>query len=410
MPSFPSGGSRPQTRPGNVGPGGGERPSLPDAGNRPSRPGGDNRPSLPGGGNRPGGTPSFPGGGRPQPGDLGDFLGIDKPLRPETQPGFRPDNRPVNRPDSRPGSRPENRPAGNRPGWIDGSGSHNNIINNKPGWINIDNSTNINIHNRWTNAINNQGNRVTTLPAERRRYWDNWGGGVRHHWDYGRYHNCFNDRWWSNHYHGVAGWHYCSHYNRYHWSYWWRRPAWGSFGTWFVWWNANSSSWQQPVYYDYGSGGNVYYEGDTVYLAGEPISSADDFAMSAGELATVAPPASEQEADSAEWMPLGTFALSTGENDIDPSRVVQLAVDRQGIISGTLYNTQSDQTQTIQGQVDKQTQRVAFRMGDSDTLVAETGLYNLTQDEVPLLVHFGTEQTQTYLLVRLDEPAEGDEQ
>jgi len=58
----------------------------------------------------------------------------------------------------------------------------------------------------------------------------------------------------------------------------------------------------------------------------------------------------------------------------------------------------------------KETQRVAFRMGDNDTLVAETGLYNLTQDEVPLLVHFGTEQTQTYLLVRLEEPAEGDDQ
>ena len=32
-------------------------------------------------------------------------------------------------------------------------------------------------------------------------------------------------------------------------------------------------------------------------------------------------------------MALGTFALSEGEQDTDPKRVVQLAVDKDGIIS-----------------------------------------------------------------------------
>ncbi len=36
-------------------------------------------------------------------------------------------------------------------------------------------------------------------------------------------------------------------------------------------------------------------------------------------------------------------------------------------------------------------------------LVMETGIYNLTQDQAEVLVHFGPEQTQTVLLVRLDE-------
>jgi hypothetical protein len=58
--------------------------------------------------------------------------------------------------------------------------------------------------------------------------------------------------------------------------------------------------------------------------------------------------------------------------------------------------------------VDKQTQRVAFRIGESESLVAETGLSNLTQDEAPLLVHFGPEQTEDYLLVRLEQPEEGE--
>ena len=103
---------------------------------------------------------------------------------------------------------------------------------------------------------------------------------------------------------------------------------------------------------------------------------------------------------------LVAFAVSTSEKETDPSRVMQLAVDRQGIISGTLYNTSTDQTQAIQGQVDKETQRVAFRIGDNENVVAETGLYNLTQSEAQLLVHYGTERTETFLLVRLDAPPE----
>ena len=39
----------------------------------------------------------------------------------------------------------------------------------------------------------------------------------------------------------------------------------------------------------------------------------------------------------------------------------------------------------------------------------ETGIYNLTEDETTALVHFGKEQTQTWLMVRLPEP-EGEEQ
>ena len=82
--------------------------------------------------------------------------------------------------------------------------------------------------------------------------------------------------------------------------------------------------------------------------------------------------------------------------------MVQLAVSKEGIVSGTLHNIDTDQCQTVQGQVDKETQRVAFRIGESETIVAETGLYNLTQEEAPVLIHFGTERTENYLLVRLE--------
>jgi hypothetical protein len=121
-------------------------------------------------------------------------------------------------------------------------------------------------------------------------------------------------------------------------------------------------------------------------------------------LATVPAPESEEQAAAAEWMPLGTFAVSTDQRESTPSRIMQLAVNRDGVISGTLYNTTSDNTQPIQGKVDQQTQRAAFRIGDNENLVAETGLYNLTQEDVPLLVHYGPDKTETYLLARLPAP------
>ena len=144
------------------------------------------------------------------------------------------------------------------------------------------------------------------------------------------------------------------------------------------------------------------YENDSVYINGQPMASTSEFAESAAALATVAPPKSDEEAAEAEWLPLGVFAISTAEADTQPNRVVQLAVNKQGIVAGTLYNYDTDQSMAIQGQVDRETQRVAIRFGDHDEVVAETGLYNLTQDEVPVLVHFETDQVENYLLVRLE--------
>jgi hypothetical protein len=146
----------------------------------------------------------------------------------------------------------------------------------------------------------------------------------------------------------------------------------------------------------------VVYQNSTVYVGGQEIASSTEYAQSAATLATVPAPASEEEAEEAEWMALGTFILTTDEKDVDSPRTVQLAVSRTGIVSGTLYNAETDQAQALQGQVDKETQRVAMRVGESDSLVVETGLYNLTQEEAPLLVHFGTERTENWLLVRLE--------
>jgi hypothetical protein len=410
--------------------------SLPGVGNRPGvggRPGIDN--SLPGAGNRPGlgnqpgigdgpGIANRPGfGGRPSPGDLGDFLGMDQPLRPDgnlpTRPGqgggriqdqypLRPDNRPLG-PNNRPGQVGDN--FVNRPIDIGNDFNFNTNINYRPQWANINNNALNGVRSNWQSALGGAAvagglyNWGANHP-DRVGYWNGWGNNIRDQWP-GFYHNdCFGPDWWQSHNHAFSGWHYGYAFANHDWSYWWSQPTWPDFSNWFT-WSAPATAWSEPIYYDYGEGGNVVYQDNSVYIDGQQIATADEFAQSAAALATVAPPASEEEAAQAEWMPLGAFAVSTNQKETEPPYAIQLAVSKEGIVSGTFYHTQNDQAYTVQGQVDKETQRVAFRIGGSDAFVAETGLYNLTQDEAPLLVHFGPDKTETWLLVRMEQPQDG---
>jgi len=325
-----------------------------------------------------------------------------------------PNTRP-NLPGTRPGQDipnirpPTNRPIVNRP--INTGNQINNNINHRPTWVNINNTQITNINNTWNNTIVNRPqmhNWMNNNP-NRGQYWNNWGNGVRNNWRYNNYHNnWFGGDWWSRYHPAAAGWNYRAWLPYYPYNYWWSVPTYAGVTTWFNWNAANSAAWQQPVFYDYGTGGNVVYQNNQVYIGGQPVASAPEFAQSAAALATVTPPANEEEGAKVEWMPLGTFAMSTGEKDTEPTRVLQLAVTKDGIIGGTFFNYQTDQAVAIQGQVDKQTQRVAFRLGERDNLVAETGLYNLTQQEAPLLVHFGDDKVENFLLIRLK--SEGEEQ
>jgi hypothetical protein len=275
------------------------------------------------------------------------------------------------------------------------------VINRRPQWANLNVTQINNINNRWRGGIGNCYDWRRRYP-NRSNYWRGWGNRVRTHWAYPGYRNWFNTSWWNNHYHALCGWHY--HFSRFRYppSYWWSVPTWASLSTWFT-WTRPGVVWAQPVYYDYGAGGNVVYQDNSVYIGGQQVATAADFAMSAADLATVPPPPTPEAAEDVEWMALGTFAVSSNEKEADPSRVIQLAVDKDGIISGTLFNTQTNDAETIQGRVDKETQRVAMRIGDKENIVAETGLYNLTQDEAPLLVHFGPDKVEDWLLVRLED-------
>ncbi|MFI4876819.1 MAG: protocadherin, partial [Blastopirellula sp. JB062] len=177
----------------------------------------------------------------------------------------------------------------------------------------------------------------------------------------------------------------------------WQAATWNSLDAWMAYYPA------EPLYYDYGN--TVVYQDDSVYVNGEDVGTADQYYNQANQLASDG--AEADAPDDADWLPLGVFALSkTGETTSDVT--IQLAIDKQGIIRGNYTDTKTDKTQVIQGSADKKTQRVAFTVGDNTSNVIETGLYNLTKDEAPCLIHFGKDRTEQWLLVRLKKPDDSD--
>ena len=198
------------------------------------------------------------------------------------------------------------------------------------------------------------------------------------------------DRWYNNNWwYANSRWRYYPGFNYWGWA------TWPSVVGWFPW------GWTQPVYYNYGD--NVYYSGDQVYYGDQPVATAQEYAYQAEQIATSVPdvtPAAE------DWMPLGMFAITADgqESSPDPTMFLQLAVSKEGIISGTFQNTATGTVKSIEGMVDKQSQRAAWTEVGQTRPIMETGISNLTQDTAPVLVHYGDDSTQQWLLVRLDQP------
>jgi hypothetical protein len=177
-----------------------------------------------------------------------------------------------------------------------------------------------------------------------------------------------------------------------------RWATWGALGGWLGYGSG------EPTSYAYGE--DIYYEGDQVYQGDQPVATADQYAQQAE---TIAAGAEQAKPENGEWLPLGVFAL-TQDNQatgVEPTIFMQLAIAKDGVISGTLKNTATDQVQTLEGMADKKSQRVAWGVKDQKWPIMETGLSNLTRDTSPALIHFADGQTQQWLLVRLPEPKQG---
>ena len=156
-----------------------------------------------------------------------------------------------------------------------------------------------------------------------------------------------------------------------------------------------------PIYYDYGN--TVVYQDYTVYVNGESAGSTDQFAMEATKIADTGrqamPPNDE------DWQPLGVFAMVRGEEQTS-DKIFQMAVSKSGVIRGNYYDAIADNTIPLYGSVDKTSQRAAWSIGDKKDIVYEAGIANLTQDQAPVLIHFGKDKTEQFLFVRIPPPAD----
>jgi hypothetical protein len=169
---------------------------------------------------------------------------------------------------------------------------------------------------------------------------------------------------------------------------WWSVPLWNNTCAWYG--GVDTA----PAAYDYGS--NITYNDDTVYYGDQPVATADEYYDGAVQLADSGSDASQDN----QWLPLGVFAV-VADGQTDAEKVLQLAVDRSGAIRGNLHDDITDDVTQIEGAVDKKNQRVAIRPVGNDSVVMECGLWNLTQDSAPVLIHLGKDRVIQRTLVRL---------
>ena len=103
-----------------------------------------------------------------------------------------------------------------------------------------------------------------------------------------------------------------------------------------------------------------------------------------------------------EWLPLGVFAL-VRDNQQQPQFVLQLAINRQGVLRGNSTDAAGDRTLPIQGAVDRKTLTAAWSIGNDTQTVLEAGLPDLARGEAQAVL-YRNGATENWLLVRMTQP------
>lgn len=177
------------------------------------------------------------------------------------------------------------------------------------------------------------------------------------------------------------------------------------------------------------SSSNVIYEGGNVYINGQPEGSSQQYYQQAQQLAQAGQnyqqtqqnyqqqtdyqqqPDSYTQSDitsvstdqNQQWQPLGVFALAeTGQTQ--SNMLVQLAVNKDGIVRGNYTNELTNEHAQVYGSLDKNTQRVSWTIGTNPNTVFDAGLGDLVQNDSSVLVHYGPNDTSRMALIRLQEP------
>jgi hypothetical protein len=225
---------------------------------------------------------------------------------------------------------------------------------------------------------------------------------IRSHWwgrrDFDRFPFCGG--WWGRG-HGWGFWDTCAFsYNRpFFWWGWTTAPiltSWCDFG------------WSTPYYWDYGPGEYIYCNNGIVYVNGTWFEPAPVFYAQTLKTIDAAPVITEELAPQVEWLPLGVFAV-TPDGLNEPNIMAQLAVTKDGVIGGTVFDQKLNKSFPVQGTIDKNTQRAmwSFTNDQNVRVIMETSVNNLTQNESTGLVHYGPNDQRVVEIVRLEDPSSG---
>lgn len=173
----------------------------------------------------------------------------------------------------------------------------------------------------------------------------------------------------------------------------WGSPGWDTLAPWL---GINTA----PLLYAYGTG--CLIQDNEVYLNGEPIATLPNFISQAYAMADSGRSAVIGPND--QFQPLGVYGLVREDENV-AQRIIQLAVDKAGVVRGNYYDAISDVVQPIYGMVDPTSQVVSWSLGDRKDIVFEAGLADLMQTEATCLIFYGPSQPPVQMvLVRLPAP------
>lgn len=158
---------------------------------------------------------------------------------------------------------------------------------------------------------------------------------------------------------------------------WWKGCSWAGVTTWLSW------GWNDPYYYS--------DSGITYSVPQQDLQTSQEVQYA-------------QATKPDDWMPLGVFAAGhTPKDTAYTSMYVQLALDKQGNIAGTYYNTATDEVHELSGEVNRYTQEATWKVSDNpNSPTMTTGIYNLTQEVAIVQVSFQDGSNQNWTLVRLN--------
>ena len=160
--------------------------------------------------------------------------------------------------------------------------------------------------------------------------------------------------------------------------------------------------------YNYEYGNELVYVGNMVYLYGRPFADANRYYDSAASIARTGEQARiSSQGPASNWLPLGVFeAIPSGKKS--STMLLQLVVNKAGIIRGNYFDTADKNVQLVAGSVDKDTECAAWVVADRKNTIFDCVLDNLTQPETPMLVHVGKSKNEQWTFVRLQRKLSGD--